>query len=150
MTVVMNAFHYSVSWNPMSYNINAWTFLNQSQIQPDQSGIMKWTAEIITSWPHESRWRKTSKSTSSSRRDSTTTICTEPASCRWNTWLRGSVVHRWSRVWFSWNYHNNSFFPFQGKHCILDVSGNAIKRLQVAHLYPIAIFIKPRSTESLL
>uniref|UniRef100_A0A8D0DB94 Discs, large homolog 2 (Drosophila) n=1 Tax=Sander lucioperca TaxID=283035 RepID=A0A8D0DB94_SANLU len=30
-----------------------------------------------------------------------------------------------------------------GKHCILDVSGNAIKRLQVAQLYPIAIFIKP-------
>uniref|UniRef100_A0A8C7R9Y1 Discs, large homolog 2 (Drosophila) n=1 Tax=Oncorhynchus mykiss TaxID=8022 RepID=A0A8C7R9Y1_ONCMY len=32
----------------------------------------------------------------------------------------------------------------RGKHCILDVSGNAIKRLQVAQLYPIAIFIKPR------
>ncbi|KTF72058.1 hypothetical protein cypCar_00050090, partial [Cyprinus carpio] len=37
-----------------------------------------------------------------------------------------------------------------GKHCILDVSGNAIKRLQVAQLYPIAIFIKPRSIESLM
>ncbi|XP_014673326.1 PREDICTED: LOW QUALITY PROTEIN: disks large homolog 1-like [Priapulus caudatus] len=36
-----------------------------------------------------------------------------------------------------------------GKHCILDVSGNAIKRLQVAQLYPIAIFIRPRSAESL-
>lgn len=36
----------------------------------------------------------------------------------------------------------------KGKHCILDVSGNAIKRLQVAHLYPIAIFIKPKSVES--
>ncbi|KAI4492995.1 hypothetical protein M0802_009765 [Mischocyttarus mexicanus] len=34
------------------------------------------------------------------------------------------------------------------KHCILDVSGNAIKRLQVAQLYPIAIFIKPKSVES--
>uniref|UniRef100_A0A7N8YND4 Discs, large homolog 2 (Drosophila) n=1 Tax=Mastacembelus armatus TaxID=205130 RepID=A0A7N8YND4_9TELE len=32
----------------------------------------------------------------------------------------------------------------KGKHCILDVSGNAIKRLQVAQLYPIAIFIKPK------
>uniref|UniRef100_A0A8C2XPY8 Discs, large homolog 2 (Drosophila) n=1 Tax=Cyclopterus lumpus TaxID=8103 RepID=A0A8C2XPY8_CYCLU len=32
----------------------------------------------------------------------------------------------------------------RGKHCILDVSGNAIKRLQVAQLYPIAIFIKPK------
>ncbi|XP_035391180.1 disks large homolog 2 isoform X12 [Electrophorus electricus] len=38
----------------------------------------------------------------------------------------------------------------RGKHCILDVSGNAIKRLQVAQLYPIAIFIKPKSTESLM
>nr|XP_055064310.1 disks large homolog 2 isoform X27 [Misgurnus anguillicaudatus] len=38
----------------------------------------------------------------------------------------------------------------RGKHCILDVSGNAIKRLQVAHLYPIAIFIKPRSIETLM
>jgi len=31
----------------------------------------------------------------------------------------------------------------RGKHCILDVSGNAIKRLQSARLYPIAIFLKP-------
>ncbi|KAG5684491.1 hypothetical protein PVAND_013721 [Polypedilum vanderplanki] len=38
----------------------------------------------------------------------------------------------------------------QGKHCILDVSGNAIKRLQVAQLYPIAIFIKPKSVESIM
>lgn len=37
----------------------------------------------------------------------------------------------------------------QGKHCILDVSGNAIKRLQVAQLYPISIFIKPKSVESI-
>ncbi|KPJ11185.1 Disks large 1 tumor suppressor protein [Papilio machaon] len=38
----------------------------------------------------------------------------------------------------------------KGKHCILDVSGNAIKRLQVAQLYPIAIFIKPKSVESIM
>lgn len=38
----------------------------------------------------------------------------------------------------------------QGKHCILDVSGNAIKRLQVAQLYPIAIFIKPKSVENIM
>jgi guanylate kinase len=31
----------------------------------------------------------------------------------------------------------------------LDVSGYAIKRLQVAQLYPIAIFIKPKSIESI-
>ncbi|XP_041354335.1 disks large 1 tumor suppressor protein-like isoform X5 [Gigantopelta aegis] len=36
------------------------------------------------------------------------------------------------------------------KHCILDVSGNAIKRLQVAGLYPIAIFIKPKNIESIM
>ncbi|XP_064638199.1 disks large 1 tumor suppressor protein-like isoform X5 [Lineus longissimus] len=38
----------------------------------------------------------------------------------------------------------------KGKHCILDVSGNAIKRLQVAVLYPIAIFIKPKSPEAII
>uniref|UniRef100_A0A8C2JVH8 Discs, large homolog 3 (Drosophila) n=1 Tax=Cyprinus carpio TaxID=7962 RepID=A0A8C2JVH8_CYPCA len=38
----------------------------------------------------------------------------------------------------------------RGKHCILDVSGNAIKRLQQAQLYPIAIFIKPKSAEALM
>ncbi|XP_035264602.1 disks large homolog 3 isoform X3 [Anguilla anguilla] len=38
----------------------------------------------------------------------------------------------------------------RGKHCILDVSGNAIKRLQQAQLYSIAIFIKPKSVEALL
>ncbi|XP_057666182.1 disks large 1 tumor suppressor protein isoform X6 [Diorhabda carinulata] len=38
----------------------------------------------------------------------------------------------------------------KGKHCILDVSGNAIKRLQVAQLYPIAIFVKPKSVESIM
>uniref|UniRef100_A0A671S7D1 Disks large homolog 1 n=1 Tax=Sinocyclocheilus anshuiensis TaxID=1608454 RepID=A0A671S7D1_9TELE len=38
----------------------------------------------------------------------------------------------------------------KGKHCILDVSGNAIKRLQVAVLYPIAIFIKPKSMENIM
>lgn len=35
----------------------------------------------------------------------------------------------------------------KGKHCILDVSGNAIKRLKMAQLYPIAIFIKPKNIE---
>ncbi|KAF7205670.1 disks large homolog 2 isoform X2 [Nothobranchius furzeri] len=38
----------------------------------------------------------------------------------------------------------------RGKHCILDVSGHAIQRLQVAQLYPIAILIKPKSVDSLL
>uniref|UniRef100_A0A4W3HQA2 Discs large MAGUK scaffold protein 1b n=1 Tax=Callorhinchus milii TaxID=7868 RepID=A0A4W3HQA2_CALMI len=38
----------------------------------------------------------------------------------------------------------------KGKHCILDVSGNAIKRLQIAQLHPIAIFIKPKSVENII
>uniref|UniRef100_A0A452IGV4 Uncharacterized protein n=1 Tax=Gopherus agassizii TaxID=38772 RepID=A0A452IGV4_9SAUR len=38
----------------------------------------------------------------------------------------------------------------KGKHCILDVSGNAIKRLQIAQLYPISIFIKPKSVENIM
>ncbi len=33
----------------------------------------------------------------------------------------------------------------RGKHCILDVSGNAIKRLQSARLFPVAIFVRPVS-----
>jgi len=38
----------------------------------------------------------------------------------------------------------------KGKHCILDVSGNAIKRLQAARIYPIAIFVKPRDVDFIL
>ncbi|XP_031819433.1 disks large homolog 1 isoform X12 [Sarcophilus harrisii] len=38
----------------------------------------------------------------------------------------------------------------KGKHCILDVSGNAIKRLQIAQLYPISVFIKPKSVENIM
>lgn len=36
------------------------------------------------------------------------------------------------------------------KHCVLDVSGNAIKRLQAVSIYPIAIFIKPKSVDSIM
>ncbi|XP_065279237.1 LOW QUALITY PROTEIN: disks large homolog 4 [Emys orbicularis] len=38
----------------------------------------------------------------------------------------------------------------RGKHCILDVSANAVRRLQAAQLHPIAIFIRPRSLENVL
>ncbi|KAG7514523.1 disks large-like 1-like isoform X1 [Solea senegalensis] len=38
----------------------------------------------------------------------------------------------------------------KGKHCILDVSGNAIKRLQLAGLYPIAVFISPLNVDNIL
>ncbi|XP_063750897.1 disks large homolog 2 isoform X12 [Eleginops maclovinus] len=46
--------------------------------------------------------------------------------------------------------HSVKYVAERGKHCILDVSGNAIKRLQVAQLYPIAIFIKPKSIDTLM
>ena len=36
-----------------------------------------------------------------------------------------------------------------GKHCVLDVSGNAIKRLQAANLFPVAIFIRPKDIEQI-
>lgn len=36
------------------------------------------------------------------------------------------------------------------KHCLLNISPKAIKRLHDASLYPIVIFIKPKSIESLL
>ncbi|CAL8306170.1 unnamed protein product [Lota lota] len=38
----------------------------------------------------------------------------------------------------------------KGKHCILDVSGNAIKRLQMAGLYPIAVFIRPGGMDNIM
>uniref|UniRef100_A0A8C5CEY1 Discs large homolog 1-like protein n=2 Tax=Gadus morhua TaxID=8049 RepID=A0A8C5CEY1_GADMO len=38
----------------------------------------------------------------------------------------------------------------KGKHCILDVSGNAIKRLQLAGLYPIAVFIRPGGMDNIM
>ncbi|XP_056270179.1 disks large homolog 1 isoform X2 [Pseudoliparis swirei] len=38
----------------------------------------------------------------------------------------------------------------KGKHCILDVSGNAIKRLQLANLHPVAVFIRPRNADNIL
>lgn len=43
-----------------------------------------------------------------------------------------------------------SLCVYQGKHCILDVSGNAIKRLQMAGLHPIAVFIRPRNVDNIL
>ncbi|XP_016330375.1 disks large homolog 4 [Sinocyclocheilus anshuiensis] len=38
----------------------------------------------------------------------------------------------------------------QAKHCILDVSANAVRRLQAAQLHPIAIFIRPSSLQNIL
>uniref|UniRef100_A0A915PMN4 Uncharacterized protein n=1 Tax=Setaria digitata TaxID=48799 RepID=A0A915PMN4_9BILA len=38
-----------------------------------------------------------------------------------------------------------------GRHCILDVSGNAIRRLQsIANIYPIAIFVKPQTPHQIM
>ena len=39
---------------------------------------------------------------------------------------------------------------WQGVHCILDVSGAAVKRLQANNLYPIVVYVKPKSLESIL
>ncbi len=44
----------------------------------------------------------------------------------------------------------DSFVLLQGKHCILDVSGNAIRRLQAKGLHPIAVFIRPYSPQQLM
>ena len=39
----------------------------------------------------------------------------------------------------------------QGRHCILDVSGNAIRRLQTnANIQPISIFVKLNSPKQIL
>ncbi|OQR71400.1 disks large 1 tumor suppressor protein-like [Tropilaelaps mercedesae] len=38
----------------------------------------------------------------------------------------------------------------QRKHCILDVSANAIKRLQAAGLEPVAVLIKPKGVDAIL
>lgn len=48
------------------------------------------------------------------------------------------------------NLNSSLLLKFQGKHCILDVSGNAIKRLQLANLFPIAILIKPYNWQQLM
>lgn len=59
------------------------------KIPPGQRETTRWTDETTTLWCPESRWRRTSKSTSSSRRASTTTTCMGPASSLSNTWQRG-------------------------------------------------------------
>ncbi len=59
-----------------------------SQIRPGRSETTRWTAEIITLWCPESRWRRTSRTTGSSRLGSTTTTCMEPACSRSERWLR--------------------------------------------------------------
>lgn len=56
------------------------------QIRPGPNGTTRWTGGTTTLWRRGSRWRRTSRSTASSRRASTTTTCTEPAcspSARW-------------------------------------------------------------------
>ncbi|CAM4707848.1 unnamed protein product, partial [Caretta caretta] len=73
------------------------------------------------------RWRRTSRATSSSR----------PG--QYNSHLYGTSVQSRARGGRA-----------AGKHCILDVSANAVRRLQAAQLHPIAIFIRPRSLENVL
>lgn len=58
------------------------------QTQHDPGETMRWTAEITTLSPPERSWKERSRSTNSSRLDSTTTICTEPAYSQWKKWLK--------------------------------------------------------------
>ena len=131
--------------------------------------FFRWTDGIITLSPQWSRCRPTSRPTCSSRRASTTTICKRICRSvlsilyrtkilmthlfiRYGTSVQSvkdvaaqgkytlnqicyilvnaPILIPWMKIWIS------------GKHCILDVSANAIKRLHVAQLYPIAIFLK--------
>lgn len=53
------------------------------------------------------------------------------------------------------NYYGTSIDSIRevarsGKHCLLNISPRAIKRLHEAQIYPITIFIKPKSIVSLL
>lgn len=79
-----------------------------------------------------------------------------PALCtkflgKWHSTVKTSVSQPIIRKSQFLNWRCSTFvILLQGQHCILDVSGNAIKRLQQAQLYPIAIFIKPKSVEALM
>ena len=44
----------------------------------------------------------------------------------------------------------SSFDRLQGKHCVLDISGYAVKRLLNANICPIVIFIKARDLQWIL
>jgi guanylate kinase len=48
------------------------------------------------------------------------------------------------------NIHTCTQVAAGGKHCVLDVSGNAIRRLQAANLFPIAVFTKPSQWTQLM
>uniref|UniRef100_A0A3Q2E548 Discs, large homolog 2 (Drosophila) n=1 Tax=Cyprinodon variegatus TaxID=28743 RepID=A0A3Q2E548_CYPVA len=48
------------------------------------------------------------------------------------------------------SFQSVKYVAERGKHCVLDVSGNAIKRLQIAQIHPIAILIKPKTPGSLM
>ncbi len=126
-----------------------------SQIRHDPSGSMRWMGGTTILCHRGNRWRKTFRTIISSRRASTTVTCTEPA-------FRAS--ERWrSRLDLSFGQNNKLVYHFcksyngclcvceqQGKHCILDVSANAVRRLQAAQLHPIAIFVRPKSLENVL
>jgi len=61
-----------------------------------------------------------------------------------DSWQIWQLVHM--LLWYMWTV----FAFYQGRHCILDVSGNAVKRLHMASIYPITIFIKAQTPENLL
>lgn len=69
---------------PASFLIASLSFC---QTPRDPRGSTRWTGETIILCPLESRWRRTSRATASSRRDSTTVTCTGRASKVSARWL---------------------------------------------------------------
>lgn len=58
------------------------------QTPHDPRGSTRWMGETIILCPHENRWRRTSRATGSSRRDSTTATCmgqVSKVSARWQS-----------------------------------------------------------------
>lgn len=126
------------------------------QIPHEQNETTRSTDETITLLHRASKWSATSKITYSLKLVNTMTICTArlwPVLKKWPKMYVCLCAWRARSQLYSNNVNGFVYFCFirahfsQGKHCILDVSGNAIKRLQVAQLYPIAIFIKPKSVD---
>ncbi|CAM4641636.1 unnamed protein product, partial [Lepidochelys kempii] len=74
------------------------------------SGSTRWTAGTITSWPRGRRWRRNIQGHKFIEAG------------QYNSHLYGTSVQSVREV------------AEQGKHCILDVSANAVRRLQAAQL----------------
>lgn len=123
-----------------------------------------------TLWPRGSRWKGIWGLLSLSKQANTTATSMAPALRPSRKLLKGWAVllflfelvlfiylfrasyelHIWYGSYLMWFLKMFHLHSLQGKHCLLDVSGGAIKRLQLAGIYPISIFIKPRSVENIM